>query len=80
MSTAAPEFQMDVFPPGWILQEDAPIPAVEHTLLSDLHSGHPLKAVSTDSASFHIYICRGIFLRNRCLAGAAAITSLPEAG
>lgn len=49
---------MDVFPPGWILQEDAPIPAVEDTLLAGLHSGHPLKSVSTDNSSFHIYICQ----------------------
>lgn len=52
------------FPPGWILQEDAPIPAVEHTLLADLHIGHPLKSASTDSSSFSIYICRGIIPQN----------------
>lgn len=71
----APEFKMDLNRSfhstggfslrGWVRdQEDAlvtvVVPALEDPLLTDLHSGHSLKLVLTDSSFSYIYICRAL--------------------
>lgn len=48
---------MGVFPPGRIFQENALIPAVEHALLADLHSGHPF-SVHRQFLLLYLYLQR----------------------